>query len=179
MHSRTSSRPSTFLLCPGAPARISVELAGPERFEFVELVRLYRRWLGLPLAVEFPVPRWLAALAYRSGDFAGRLGWRPPVRSTARLEVERGAVGDDSNWKRLTGSTQASFTDPRSPAGIRARSMVRCALFVETDRHLQPCDLLDRLGIGLSGPGLPSGMALLAQGGVTGPSAKLVIGAVT
>lgn len=42
-------------------------------------------------------------LVYRLGDFAGLLGWRPPVRSTARREMVRGAVGDPGPWTAMTG----------------------------------------------------------------------------
>jgi hypothetical protein len=49
------------------------------------------------------VPRFAASALFRLGDFAGVLGWRPPVRSTARSEIVRGAVGDPRPWKELTG----------------------------------------------------------------------------
>jgi hypothetical protein len=45
----------------------------------------------------------LMPLAYRMGDFAGLLGWRPPVRSNARREMTRGAVGDPAPWTAMTG----------------------------------------------------------------------------
>ncbi|KRE05061.1 nucleoside-diphosphate sugar epimerase [Bosea sp. Root381] len=165
-----------FFLSPDAPTRVAVELAGPERFEFVELVRLYRRWLGLPPAVEFAIPRWMAALAYRTGDFAGRLGWRPPIRSTARLEVARGATGDDSEWKRLTGlePRRISQTLEARPASVQDRWFASLYL-------LKPIVIgslaIFWIGSGLAslGPGLPTGMSLMEQGGVTGLWAKLVI----
>jgi hypothetical protein len=39
---------------------------------------------------------------YKLGDFAGALGWRPAVRSTARKEVLRGATGDPGPWVEMT-----------------------------------------------------------------------------
>jgi len=165
-----------FFLISGAPTRRAVELSGPERFEFVELVRLYRRWLGLPPAVEFTIPNWLAALAYRSGDFAGRLGWRPPVRNTARLEVARGASGDDTAWKRITGIEPRHIgqTLEARPASVQDRWFASLYL-------LKPIVIgslaIFWIGSGLAslGPGLPAGMTLMGQGGVTGLSANLVI----
>ncbi|WP_306224301.1 SDR family oxidoreductase [Bosea beijingensis] len=165
-----------FFVVPGAPTRLALELAGPERFEFVELVRLYRRWLGLPPAVEFALPSWLATLAYRSGDFAGRLGWRPPVRSTARLEVARGATGDDSDWKRLTRiePSRIGQTLEARPASVQDRWFATLYL-------LKPVIIaslaLFWIGSGLAslGPGLPTGVALMGQGGVTGLWANLAI----
>lgn len=165
-----------FFLVPGAPTRLALELAGPERFQFVELVRLYRRWLGLAPAVEFTVPSWLAGLVYRSGDFAGKLGWRPPVRSTARLEVARGATGDDTDWKRLTGIEPGRIgqTLEARPASVQDRWFATLYL-------LKPVVIaslaLFWIGSGLAslGPGLPIGMTLMEQGAVTGLWAKLAI----
>lgn len=34
------------LLPPSAPSRVTLELAGPERLSFVQIVQAYRRWLG-------------------------------------------------------------------------------------------------------------------------------------
>ena len=55
---------------------------------------------------------WCGA-AYRLGDLVGLLGWRPPLRTTARRELVRGAVGDPRAM------------DARSPASSRARSAPR------------------------------------------------------
>lgn len=165
-----------FFLRPGAATRLAVELAGPERFEFVELVRLYRSWLGLPRAVEFAIPRWLAALAYLSGDLAGRLGWRPPVRSTARQEVARGAIGDDAEWKSITGikPRRIGQTLESRPASVQDHWFA--ALYL-----LKPVVIgslaIFWIGSGLAslGPGLPTGMSLMGQAGITDPLARLVI----
>jgi hypothetical protein len=91
-----------FFLRPDAPARVALEIAGPERLSFEEVVAHYRRWLGYP-----PARRsWggaLMPLAYRLGDLAGLFGWRPPVRTNARREMVRGAVGDPGPWMAMTG----------------------------------------------------------------------------
>ncbi len=90
-------------LQPDAPGRLTLDLVGPEPLAFAEIVRHYRRWLGWPLAPSFLVPETIASLLFRLGDFAGRLGWRPPIRSTAQKEIAHGALGDPSEWTRLTG----------------------------------------------------------------------------
>src|SRR5690606_34321526 len=89
---------------PAAPARLALELAGPEQLELAGVVAEYRRWLGRPPARRVRLPRWLAALLFRLGDAAGRLGWRPALRSNAAREMVRGATGDPSEWRRLTGT---------------------------------------------------------------------------
>jgi hypothetical protein len=69
------------------------------------------------------LPRPAAALLYRLGDFAGWLGWRPPIRSTAEREIARGATGDPSAWIRVTGITPRSLADALAarPASVQER----------------------------------------------------------
>ncbi|WP_046869712.1 SDR family oxidoreductase, partial [Microvirga massiliensis] len=90
-------------LRPEAPARKALEIVGPERLAFSEVVQIYRGWLGWPRARQVAMPRWAAQCLYRLGDLLGLLGWRPPMRSTAGREIVRGATGDPSEWVRLTG----------------------------------------------------------------------------
>src|SRR5436305_1403646 len=94
-----------FFLRPDAPSRQAVEVVGPRRYTFEELVALFRAWMRWPPAGLVRTPAWLAALIYRLGDFAGLLGWRPPIRSTAQREMVRGAVGDSARLTELTGIT--------------------------------------------------------------------------
>jgi uncharacterized protein YbjT (DUF2867 family) len=91
------------LLSPDAPRRVALEVAGPERLTFEDVVATYRRWLGFPAARAAPGGALLMPLAYGLGDLAGLLGWRPPIRTNARREMTRGAVGDNAEWRRLTG----------------------------------------------------------------------------
>jgi uncharacterized protein YbjT (DUF2867 family) len=92
-----------FFLDPAAPARLAVELAGPEALSMDEVVGHYRRWLGWAPARSFTLPAGLAALLYKFGDLAGALGWRPPMRSNAAREITRGATGDPARWGEISG----------------------------------------------------------------------------
>ncbi|PSJ36716.1 SDR family oxidoreductase [Allosphingosinicella deserti] len=111
------------LLQPGAPSRIALELAGPERLGFDEVVAAYRRWLGWKPARLISVPWWLMGLAYRAGDAIAWLGWRPAVRSTGRREIVRGAVGDGSAWRQATGIEPQGLTEALAehPAPVQER----------------------------------------------------------
>ena len=91
------------LLAPGAPSRVAVELAGPERLDFARIVAAYRQWLGWRPARRVRLPSFLFGLGWKIGDAIAWFGWRPPIRSNARREIVRGAVGDNSEWSRLTG----------------------------------------------------------------------------
>lgn len=99
------------LLRPGAPSRVVLELVGPERLSFDAVVAAYRHWFGRGPPHRVALPAWLAALLYRSGDVLGWLGWRPPLRSNARREIIRGAVGDANPWSAATGIVPRRLAD--------------------------------------------------------------------
>lgn len=106
-----------------APSKLSLEIVGPQPLEFDEIVAQYRRWLGWPPARRYLLPGPLASLLYRLGDFAGLLGWRPPVRSTAAKEIVRGAAGDPTDWSAATGIRPLSLDDAlaRRPVSVQER----------------------------------------------------------
>jgi uncharacterized protein YbjT (DUF2867 family) len=118
------------LLRPDAPARVVLELAGPDRLSFDEVVAAYRAWLGWTPARLVRVPGWAMGLAWRMGDLAGLLGWRPPVRSTARTEIVRGAVGDAAAWREATGIEPRPLAAALAaePASVQERWFARLYL---------------------------------------------------
>src|SRR5690606_5456443 len=73
-----------FFVHPDAPSRLALELAGPEQLSMSDVVAHYRNWFGWRSARRVIIPDFLSGLLYRAGDAAGWLGWRAPVRSTAR-----------------------------------------------------------------------------------------------
>ena len=116
-----------FFLRPDAPARFACDVAGPERLSLEEVILTYRRWLRLGEPRRVAAPRWFAALLYRLGDLAGLLGWRPPVRSNARREFVRGAVGDPRSWTEVTGIRPRSLAQALAaePASVQERWFAR------------------------------------------------------
>jgi hypothetical protein len=111
------------LVRPDAPSRLALDLPGPERLRFDEVVGAYRAWLGWRPARLVAVPGWAMGLAYRLGDLVAWLGWRPPIRTTARLEILRGATGDASAWREATGidPTPLSAALAGEPASVQER----------------------------------------------------------
>ncbi|AZO82045.1 MULTISPECIES: SDR family oxidoreductase [unclassified Bosea (in: a-proteobacteria)] len=166
-----------FFIDPASPSRLVLELVGPEAMSFPDVIRQYRRWLGFRPAFEFRLPAWLAAGLYRLGDFTARLGWRPAVRSTARSEIARGAVGDPSDWQRLTGIAPKSLSAAlmARPASVQEGWFARLYL-------LKPVVLgslvLFWMGSSLAslGPGYGAGLGLLADRLSSSTAALVVIG---
>jgi uncharacterized protein YbjT (DUF2867 family) len=118
------------LIEPGAASRLALELAGPDRLSFPDIVAAYRRWLGWTPARTFRAPAWLMAIAYRAGDALDWLGWRPPIRTTPGKEIRRGATGDNGAWRNATGIEPQSLADAlaANPASIQERWFSRLYL---------------------------------------------------
>jgi hypothetical protein len=151
----------------GAPARIALDVAGPERLALSEIVATYRRWLRLKPAPTLRMPRWIAALGFSLGDFARWLGWRPPLGGVARRELVRGAVGDPSAWQQLMGIRPATLATAlaREPASVQERWFARLYFL----KALMFAVLaLFWIGTGLIslGPGWEQGLSYLREGGV-------------
>lgn len=67
-----------------------------------DVLAAFRRRLGEAEA-RWSAPGCLLTLGARAGDVAARLGWSPPVRSTALAELRRGVAGDPGPWMAATG----------------------------------------------------------------------------
>ncbi len=155
-----------WFLQPSAPSRVVLELAGPQRLPFTDIVRHYRRWLGWREPRLLPVPASAAGLVFRLGDLAGRLGWRSPLRSTARDEIARGSVGDPAAWTELTGIVPQSLSAALShwPPSVQERWFAAMYL-------LKPVILVvfalfwAVTGLISLGPGYAGGSDLLRQAG--------------
>jgi uncharacterized protein YbjT (DUF2867 family) len=110
-------------LRPDAPVRVALDVAGPERLSVTDAVLAYRRWLGWGSARVVRLPRWVMRALSGAGDFAGLLGWRSPMRTTARRELARGATGDANEWRRITGIAPQPLADALAgePASVQER----------------------------------------------------------
>lgn len=62
------------------------------------------RWsLGTSRMPRITLPGFLLNLGAKAGDLANKLGWMPPMRSTAIAELRRGITGDPADWMEATG----------------------------------------------------------------------------
>jgi len=167
-----------FFLKPDAPSRIVLDLAGPERLSLDEVLIAYRRWLGLGEARFVTVPGWLVGATCRLGDLIGLLGWRPPLRSTTRLESMRGAVGDPVPWMRLTGIEPQSLRAALAaePASVQERWFAR--LYLVKPLALAMLALYwVATGLVALGPGWEDAVGLIQEAGFSAAAALAAAGA--
>lgn len=165
-----------FFIKPSAPKQVVLELAGPERLTFDDVVATYRRWLGWRPARRLALPAFMANAAYRLGDLAGTLGWRPAMRTTAQREIVRGAVGDPSAWREVTGFPTRTFADTLAaePASVQERWFAK--LYVLKPLIFVVFGLFWILtGIISLGPGFDNGVRLMEATGAGPLSAPAVI----
>ena len=155
-------------LKPDAPVRHTVELVGPRAYRFEELVDVYRRWMRWPPARAARVPEWLATMVYRLGDAVARLGWKPPVRTTAQREMIRGAVGDASSLTKLSGITPRNVEKmlEAEPASVQERWFARLYLLKPLVFTIFPLFWI-ATGIISLGPGRERGVQLVMEGGAS------------
>ena len=169
-----------FFLAPDAPAGVALDVAGRERLELGEVVLAYRRWLRFDDPWRLPAPRWLASLLYGVGDIAAALGWRPPVRSTARKEFVRGAVGDPEPWIAATGiePTPLATALANEPASVQERWFARLYILKPLIIFVVAAFWIATSLVSL-GPGWDIGLRYMKEGGLESVGAAgIVAGAV-
>jgi uncharacterized protein YbjT (DUF2867 family) len=159
-----------------APSREVVDLVGPRTWSFSDFARTLRLWMRWPEPKMISLPGFLGRGIYKLGDAIGALGWRPPVRSTARQEIVHGATGDPGRWSQLTGVTPVDIEVAltREPASVQERWFARLYL-------LKPLvfGVFGLFWIGTAlisfGPGWDIGLSLMREGGVEEPVASLAV----
>jgi hypothetical protein len=162
-------------LQPDAPTRQTVELVGPDRYSFAEVIARFRRWYRWRPAREIRLPRFATNALYRCGDLIALLGWRPPVRSTAQLEIARGAVGDIGQMERFQlqpKSLSAFFA--AAPASVQERWFARLYL-LKPVAFIVLCLFWISTAFVSLGPGWDYGIGLMREGGVEGSTAALTV----
>ncbi|MGJ0427072.1 SDR family oxidoreductase [Methylocystis sp.] len=167
---------AVFFLEPSAPARVELEIVGPRRLTFNEVVAIYRKWLGWRPAQLVDLPDWLINGMYRLGDFLAWLGWRTPIRSIAKQEMVRGAIGDPAPWTNMTGITPQALEAAlmSEPADVREKWFARIyalkpLIFAVTALFWISTALVS------FGPGWDIGLGLLYEGGLSGPIVPLAV----
>src|SRR3954468_4024608 len=162
-------------LDPGAPKRKIIEVVGPHRYAFLEVVALIRRWCRWPPAREIHLPEFASRVMYKFGDMISLLGWRPPVRSTAEREIRRGAVGNLEDTQRL-GLHPKGLPEffAFEPASVQERWFARMYLLKPAMFMILSLFWISTAFVSL-GIGWGYGVGLMREGGVEGVSASLTV----
>jgi uncharacterized protein YbjT (DUF2867 family) len=73
------------------------------------VIKQFRHAFGTAAWPRVRLPAFLLDLGSKLGDLASRLGWMPPVRTTAMAELRRGVTGDPAGWMEATGIVPKSI----------------------------------------------------------------------
>jgi uncharacterized protein YbjT (DUF2867 family) len=82
---------------------VSWDLMQPQRISLGGVIDQFRFAFGTAEWPRITMPSFLLDLGAKLGDLANRLGWMPPMRSTAISELRRGVAGDPAPWMAATG----------------------------------------------------------------------------
>ena len=106
-------------LAPDAPARVRLDVGGPETLSLKEMLMRWRGWMGLSAAYFVAVPVALVQLASWLGD---RLGGGP-LSSTSLRQMLHGNAGAGPEFTQLTGVQPRSLDEAlaREPAHVQDR----------------------------------------------------------
>lgn len=92
------------------PMRRDYDLVEDEPHSLRDIVGGFRRQLGFaPARLEPDLPQWVAKIAGPLADFAGRLGWRSALRSTALKVIGEDVLADPAPWRAATGRSLKTF----------------------------------------------------------------------
>jgi hypothetical protein len=78
------------------------DLMQPQPVTLGGVIEQFRSCFGTAATPRIALPGFMLDIGARSGDLASRLGWMPPMRSTAITELRRGVAGDPRPWMAAT-----------------------------------------------------------------------------
>ncbi|MGY8668463.1 SDR family oxidoreductase [Bradyrhizobium sp. UFLA05-109] len=109
---------------------VSWDLMHAEPVTMAGVIKQFRIAFGTASWPHFAMPSLLLDVGARLGDLASRLGWMPPMRSTAIAELRRGVTGDPQHWIAATGLAPKTLADTigRHPATIQDKWFARLYL---------------------------------------------------
>jgi uncharacterized protein YbjT (DUF2867 family) len=117
-------------IADAAASAVTWDLMQPQQVTLGRVIGQFRAALGTSDMPRVTLPGLLLDLGAKLGDLASRLGWMPPMRSTAIAELRRGVSGDPSSWMAVSGTvpkTLAAAVGQR-PATIQDKWFARLYL---------------------------------------------------
>ncbi|MBN8992585.1 MAG: SDR family oxidoreductase [Rhizobiales bacterium] len=82
---------------------VTWDLMQPQPITLGNVIDQFRWSFGTSRWPRITLPGFLLDLGAKMGDLANKLGWMPPMRSTAIAELRRGVTGDPESWMAATG----------------------------------------------------------------------------
>lgn len=93
------------------------------------VIAAFRAHLGGP-GRRLRLPPWVMTVGARLGDLVSHLGWSPPVRTAALVEMRRGVSGNPDDWIAATGLEPVPLASilARRPATVQEKWFARLYL---------------------------------------------------
>jgi nucleoside-diphosphate-sugar epimerase len=105
------------------------DLMQSQPITLADVIENFRRAYGTAKMSRIRLPHVLLDFGAKLGDFASKLGWRPPLRTTALAELRRGVTGDPSAWMAATGIAPKTIAQALArPASIQDKWFARLFL---------------------------------------------------
>ena len=106
---------------------VTWDLMQPQPVSLGEVIDQFREVLGTSKWWRIAMPTFLIDLGARLGDLTSKLGWMPPMRTTAIAELRRGVSGDPAGWMAATGIVPRRIeqTAGKRPATIQDKWFAR------------------------------------------------------
>ncbi|CAL74230.1 conserved hypothetical protein; putative membrane protein [Bradyrhizobium sp. ORS 278] len=113
-----------------ATRAVNWDLMQPEPVTLGGVIAAFRRSFGTTDGPRLPVPAPLVDFGAVAGDLASRLGWMPPMRTTAIAELRRGVRGDPAPWMAATGIAPTTLSEAVGAHGATIQDKWFARLFL-------------------------------------------------
>jgi hypothetical protein len=109
---------------------VAWDLMQPQPVTLGGVIKQFRLTFGTANTRRIALPAFMVDLGARLGDIANRLGWMPPMRTTAIAELRRGVTGDPQPWMLATGIVPKTLAQAvgQRPATIQDKWFARLFL---------------------------------------------------
>lgn len=113
-----------------ATRAVSWDLMQPQKISLGGVIDQFRFAFGTADWPRLAMPAFLLDFGAKLGDLVNRLGWMPPMRSTAVAELRRGVTGDPAAWIKATGIVPKTIAQAigQRPATIQDKWFARLFL---------------------------------------------------
>ncbi len=113
-----------------ATCAVTWDLMQPQPVTLADVIGAFRHAFGTADWPRIALPSALIALGTLAGDLSSRLGWMPPMRTTAIAELRRGVSGDPTPWVATTGITPTPLADAVGAHGATIQDKWFARLFL-------------------------------------------------